>query len=42
MNIKEYRLTSTEEQSDEILHELMRQVAESARNSSERAEQALQ
>ena len=41
MNIKEYRLTSTEEPSDEFLHELMRQVAESARNSSERAEQAL-
>ena len=41
MNIKEYRLTSTEEPSDEVLNELMRQVAESARNSSERAEQAL-
>lgn len=41
MNIKEYRLTSTEEPSDEFLHELMRQVAESARNSSKRAEQAL-
>lgn len=41
MSIKEYRLTSTEEPSDEFLHELMRQVAESARDSSERAEQAL-
>ena len=41
MNIKEYRLTSTEEPSDEFLHELMLQVAESARTSSARAEQAL-
>ena len=41
MSIKEYRLTSTEEPSAEFLHELMRQVAESAKDSSERAEQAL-
>lgn len=34
-------MTSTEEPSDEFFHELMRQVAESARDSSERAEQAL-
>ena len=41
MGIKEYRLTSTEEPSDEFLHELMLQVAESARTSSAIAEQVL-
>ena len=34
-------MTSTEEPTDEFFHELMLQVAESARDSSERAEQAL-
>ena len=42
MNIKDYRLTSQEEPSDEILHELMEQVAESARQSSENAKRVLQ
>lgn len=41
MSIKEYCMTSTEEPSDEFLHELMRQVAGSASDSSERAKQAL-
>lgn len=42
MGIKEYRLTSMEEPSDEILHELMEQVAESARQSSASAKRVLQ
>ncbi len=42
MNIKEYRLTSMEEPSDEILHELMEQVADSARKSSANARRVLQ
>lgn len=42
MGIKEYRLTSMEEPSDEILHELMEQVAESARQSSANAKRVLQ
>lgn len=42
MSIKEYRLTSMEEPSDEILHELMEQVAESARKSSANAKRVLQ
>ena len=37
MGIKDYRLTSMEEPSDEILHELMEQVADSARKSAENA-----
>ena len=35
---KKYRLTSTEEPTDEMLHELMEGVAEAARASSARAE----
>ena len=42
MNIKEYRLTSMEEPSDEILHHLMEQVADSARLSSANANRVLQ
>ena len=42
MSIKDYRLTSMEEPSDEILHELMEQVAETARKSSARAAHVLQ
>ena len=42
MSIKDYRLTSMEEPSDEILHELMEQVAETARKSSARAARVLQ
>ncbi len=42
MNIKEYRLTSMEEPSDEILHELMEQVADSACKSSANARRVLQ
>lgn len=42
MGIKEYRLTSMEEPSDEILHELMEQVADSARKSSDNARRVLQ
>lgn len=42
MSINDYRLTSLEEPSDEILHELMEQVAESARQSSAHAEHVLQ
>lgn len=42
MSIKDYRLTSMEEPSDEILYELMGQVAESARKSSDRASHVLQ
>ena len=42
MSIKDYRLTSMEEPSGEILHELMEQVAETARKSSARAARVLQ
>lgn len=42
MNITDYRLTSMEEPSDEMLHELMEQVAASARQSSAHAEYVLQ
>ncbi|MBR1543535.1 MAG: hypothetical protein IJ626_01410 [Muribaculaceae bacterium] len=35
---KKYRLSSTEEPSDEMLHQLMEDVAQAARQSSERAE----
>ena len=42
MGIKEYRLTSIEEPSDEILHELMLQVADSARQSSANAKRVLE
>lgn len=42
MDIKDYRLTSQEEPSDEMLHELMKQVAESARQSTARAQRVLQ
>ena len=42
MGIKEYRLTSKEEPSDETLHELMSQVAESVRSSTENSNRVLQ
>ena len=42
MSIKEYRLTSMMEPSDEMLHELMEQVAESARRSTAHAQLVLQ
>lgn len=42
MDIKDYRLTSQEEPTDEMLHELMSQVAESARQSSANARSVLQ
>lgn len=42
MDIKDYRLTSLEEPSDEMLHELMKQVAESARQSTAYAQRVLQ
>ena len=42
MGIKEYRLTSKEEPSDETLHELMSQVAESVRCSTENSNRVLQ
>ena len=42
MDIKDYRLTSQEEPSDEMLHELMKQVAESARQSAAHAQRVLQ
>lgn len=42
MSIKDYRLTSLEEPSDEFLHELMSQVAESAKQSTEHAAIVLQ
>lgn len=42
MNIRNYRLTSMEEPTDEMLHELMRQVAESARQSTINANKVLQ
>ena len=41
MSIKEYRLTSMEEPTDAMLHELMYQVACSARQSSFNAKQVL-
>lgn len=41
MSIKEYRLTSMEEPTDAMLHELMYQVACSARQSSYNAKQVL-
>jgi hypothetical protein len=42
MSIKEYRLSSMEEPSDELLKELMEQVADSARQSSVNAKNVLQ
>ena len=42
MDIRNYRLTSMEEPTDEMLHELMRQVAESARQSTINANKVLQ
>lgn len=42
MSIKDYRLTSMEEPSDEQLYELMKQVADSARESSAHAAHVLQ
>ena len=42
MGIKEYRLTSKEEHSEETLHELMSQVAESVRSSTENSNRFLQ
>ena len=41
MSIKEYRLTSMEEPTDAMLHELMYQVACSSRQSSYNAKQVL-
>ncbi len=41
MSIRDYRLTSMEEPSDEILHELMEQVADSARKSAENSRRVL-
>ncbi len=41
MGIKEYRLTSLEEPSDDLLNELMAQVAESAQQSSANAKLVL-
>lgn len=42
MSIKDYRLTSMEEPTDAMLHELMSQVATFARQSSANAKQVLQ
>ena len=42
MSIKDYRLTSMEEPTDALLHELMSQVVTSARQSSANAKQVLQ
>ena len=42
MNIKKYRLTAMEEPSDAMLHELMRQVACSAQQSSANAKKVLE
>lgn len=42
MDIKDYRLTSMEEPTDAMLHELMSQVASSARRSSANSKQVLQ
>ena len=36
--LRSYRLTSTEEPTDEMLHAIMEQVAEEARKSTQRAE----
>lgn len=41
MSINEYRLTSMEEPTDEMLNELMSQVAASARQSSAKAKMVL-
>lgn len=38
--LRSYRLTSMEEPTDEMLHAIMEKVAESARESSARAEEA--
>ena len=40
--LRSYRLTSTEEPTDEMLHAIMEQVAEEARKSTQRAEASLQ
>lgn len=42
MSIKDYRLTSMEEPSDDILMEFMEQVADSARKSSANASRVLE
>lgn len=42
MNIKDYRLTSMEEPTDAMLHDMMSQVAASARQSSANAKLVLQ
>lgn len=42
MDIRNYRSTSMQEPTDEMLHELMRQVAESARQSTINANKVLQ
>lgn len=42
MNLKAYRLTSQEEPTEEMLKELMTQVADSARQSSVNAKQVLE
>ncbi len=42
MNIKKYRLTAMEEPSDAMLHELMKQVACSAQQSSANAKKVLE
>lgn len=42
MKLREYRLNSQEEPTDEMLHEIMRQVAEDARQSSRNAKLALE
>lgn len=39
--LRSYRLTSMEEPSDEMLHAIMEQVAEAARESTKRAEAAM-
>lgn len=38
--LRSYRLTSMEEPTDEMLHAIMEKVAEAARKSTERAEEA--
>lgn len=40
--LRSYRLTSMEEPSDEMLHAIMEQVAEAARESTKRAEAVMQ
>lgn len=42
MNVKEYRLTFSEEPTDEMLHEIMSQVAETACQSTRNAHRVLQ